>query len=58
MSVEAAAVMLGGERTAAHGSGGGILTPAVLERPFIKHLRKADGDIQVETLHESLRKSV
>lgn len=47
MGVEAALSILG-EKTYAHGIGGGILTPATLGMPFIERLRNAGIKIEVD----------
>lgn len=50
MGVEAAVVILGDEKTPAHGIGGGILTPAMLGMPFVEKVREAGAKIDVELL--------
>lgn len=47
MGVEAAAVIRGTEQTAAHRLGGGILTPATLNLPFIEKIRDAGVKLDV-----------
>jgi hypothetical protein len=48
MGAEAALVILGDHKTYAHELGGGILTPATLEMPFIERIHHAGVQIEVD----------
>jgi short subunit dehydrogenase-like uncharacterized protein len=48
MGTEAALVILGSEKVAAHEIGGGILTPATLGMPFVERLRNMGARLEVQ----------